>query len=488
MKHPYTTTDHQFLRHPNGRLGVYNSWDCHATALLVPTLHRQLQESGQWEMYTQLVRPLLPAVVEMQQRGVLVDGAALDQVRAANRAGLDEVDRELYGVMRSRGFPFDRKTLNSDLQLGRFLFSDEGGGLGLRPAKRTEKTGRPSVDQDSLTRVLRDLRKRDEPWRDTLCNLFHRSRLHTVGSRYLKLPIEDDGRVRAVVKVTGTKTQRFAYEHPAMQQYPPECRRVFVAPPGSVLVSADYSQLEARLLAYQSGAAQLVRVFEEGGDIHALNAQDLFGLTPDEWSALPNRKAYRNLAKTFFYRKVYGGTIASGDKKLFCPCHRCADKVPSTLNLSPSEAREAEQRWSARNPEVDRWYNDNARWVREHHYLPLLLGGRRYLSKPWGPDLARELANLPMQTGAAQVMNRAQIALAAQGVPIILQVHDQFVVECPEARTDEAVRRLRKVMERPVTIQGREVVLPVDVSVGYNWGDQSEDNPKGLQAWPTTRR
>lgn len=480
----WVTTSHAFLELPNGVLGVYNSHDAYNTARLVGPLLEEMRDRGQLEAYAGLVEPLLRPAIDMQRAGLMLDVVAAGALHSRLSDELREIDGALRGHAYSVGFSPQEKFTTSKPQLAEFLY----GHCELKAPKRTEKTGRASVDQDSLTRTLRGLRKKDEPHRQFILDLFHRSRLHTIKTRYLKLYPDSDGRVRASVKLAGTKTWRYAYESPALQQFPAECRYVFTATPGMVLVAADYSQLEARLLAYQAGAKRLMETFESGGDVHRLNAQDLFGVSDEGWAAMDPgaQKKFRNMAKTFFYRKVYGGTIASGDKKLFCPCQRCADKVPDTVNLSRTAAVEAEERWGARNPEVQEYQDEVARFVKRNSYLELVLGGRRYISKPWGHELARELANIPHQMGAARVMARAQIRLHRAGLRILLQHHDAFVFELQDhpAAINEAMPEIRAIMEDPVPIKGRMVKLPVDLSLGYNWGDWDvEKNPRGLRPW-----
>jgi DNA polymerase-1 len=282
---------------------------------------------------------------------------------------------------------------------------------------------------------------------------------------------EKDGRVRPVVKMNRVKTWRLAYAQPALQQWPPEARHIFVAAPGHLYLSADYAQLEARILSYYSGDEASIATLETGGDLHAANARDLFGIPLDQWNQLENPDPYRNYAKAWLYRQVYGGTALSGDKKLFCPCPQCARFMPSTVHLSPREAARNEERWHARHPAVKRWQAEVAEQVRATHRFPLLLGGYRYLSAPWSRELAREVKNVPMQGGAARLMIRAQNQLHRLGAPIILQHHDSFMLEVPDNQVVKWSVRLREVMEEPVEIGGRKVSFPVDLKLGTNWGN-----------------
>jgi DNA polymerase-1 len=324
----------------------------------------------------------------------------------------------------------------------------------------------------------------DEHARPVLFDLFHRTRLETIRARYLKLEPDPDGRVRPVVKMSHVKTLRLAYAEPALQQFPEEARHLFVAAPGHVLLSVDYAQLEARLLAYFSGDPGMIAAFEAGLDIHAENSKELFNLTNEQWSALPDKEPYRIYSKSgFLYKLVYGGTAASGDKKLFCPCPPCAAHKPKMVALSRDESVAAERRWLARHPRVLEYQEEVARFVRRTHYYEPLLGGRRYVSKPWGADLARELKNIPNQTGGAHLMYRAQGSLEARHqAPIILQHHDSFLLEVPEDERDLWYTRTREAMEEPVVVGGREVVFPVDGKWGRNWGRKSDENPEGLRA------
>ena len=474
-------TNHKFLKLPNKLLGIYNLWDAHETARLVGPLLKELEDNGQLEFYQRYIEPFQYAVLAMQRAGLLLDRDALRRYRRHLRAELRGVDQAIRRHADEQCFQYTDKFPSSDHQVSKYLFDV----LGLKASKRTAKTGRASVDQDSLMRVLRGLRKRDLPHQRLLWDLFHRSRVSTLLDRYLKdLEPDPDGRVRAQVKMSHVKTLRLAYAEPALQQWPDEARHFFVAAPGQVLLAADYAQLEARLLAYYSEDPVLVEAFAEGEDVHAVNARDLFAITEEEWAQLENPSPYRQYAKTFLYRLIYGGSAATGDKKLFCPCPRCAHRMPDTLSLTPSKGAEAERRWLFKHPAVPRFQEQVAQQVRRDHYFVPLLGGKRYISKPWGADLARELKNIPMQTGGAHLMNRAQAQLHQAQVNIILQHHDSFIDECPLRQVEQDAQLIQEAMCQEATIQGRRVRFPIDFKVGYNWGRyHPKRNPDGMRGW-----
>jgi DNA polymerase-1 len=447
-------------------------WDVYWTAQLVDPLLRDARELGQLDWWDTHGAVFQHAVLAMGQRGLLVDGPALVKLRTRLGSELHGTDQSIRDEADAQGFTYTDKFPNSRAQVADFLFNQ----LELKPSKRTAKGTRPSVDQDSLTRVLRDLRKKDEPHRWVLMNLFHRTRLSTLLTRYLKVDTDADGRVRPVVKMNHVKTWRLAYAKPALQQWPWEVRHIIVARPGYAFIVVDHSQLEARILAYYSGDEPSIQVFEAGGDPHRANAGDLFNIPVEEVTGHA-----RGYAKTWLYRQIYGGTAATGDKKLFCPCPRCASKMPSTLDLKPSEATHAEERWHARHPAVKLWQRGIANEVRATHRFPLLLGGYRYLASEWSRDLERELKNIPMQSGGARIMIRSQNQLHQIGAPIVMQHHDSFMLEVPEDDAPQWAKACREVMEQPVSVEGRNVTFPVDVKVGRNWGPASGDNPDGLR-------
>ncbi len=274
-----------------------------------------------------------------------------------------------------------------------------------------------------------------------------------------------------MVKMYGTKTMRFSYSEPALQQFPPEARHVFVSAEGNSLLQIDFSQLEARELAYFSGDTPSIQVFESDGDVHKQNASELFDIPPEEVS-----KPHRNFAKTFLYGLSYGGSVETMKTKLFCPCPKCEKSVPPTLALKRADMKDAETRWSRIHHRVREFQEETAKGVRNRHYYESPMGARRWIAKPWGAELDRELKNLPMQFGGALLMNQRQVALDRLSCPIILQMHDSFLLEVPDSEVDSWAETVKGVMEAPVDGLGG-VSIPVDIEVGKNWGNLTKWSP-----------
>ena len=469
------TTAHKFLRLPNTTLGTYNAWDSWTTARLGQVAVKYLQRNGQWDFWSSHIAPLQAAVYDMQRRGLLVDKEALASLAKRVQRELKETDEVVLaadptGALREPT-PNAPNGIGSPKRLGKFLYET----LGLRATKKTD-SGLDSTDQEALYAILRHLPKSKLDTKPILEALFHRTRWSTIRKRYLKVPIQSDGRVRATIKMWGTKTLRFSVKDPALQQAPPETRVIYRAAPGHTLLEVDYSQLEARLLAYLAHDTTSIKAFEAGEDIHWVNACNLFGWPLDR----PVDDAARNYAKSFLYGLSYGGEAETMKTKLFCPCSKCADSVPPTLQLKRTQVREAEDRWFQAHPAIPKFHHQLAETIQRHHTYDHPMGYRRMISAPWSPDLDRETKNLPMQTGGAILMARAQNTLYhIHKAPIALQIHDSFLLEVPTHQLTHWARIAKETMEAPVPELGG-VSFPVDMKAGGNWGKQSSTNPDGL--------
>ena len=467
------TKSHAFFQLSNHVLGTYNLHDSNFTAQLVHPLTEHLRQQGQLDNYNEWVQPLAHAVVNMQDRGLMVDRGALSDYKRTVKRELREADDIILSADSTGDLrvPTGKSPngIGSTKRLRRFLFET----LGLRVGKLSDK-GDPSTDQEALFRILRDFRKKDEHARPVLEQLFHRSRLRTISQRYLNLPIDTDGRVRASVNMAKVKTWRFSYDNPALQQYPPECRHLFRAQDGFVFLAADYSQLEARILAYLSQDAVSIRTFEANEDIHNQNARDLFGYDLAGWEILnPHTQTLsRNFAKTFLYGISYGGATETIKMKTYCPCPKCIHLVPDTLNMTKAKLKQVETAWFEKHHAVAKFHADLKYQIEERQFWDCPLGGRRQFFQPWTRELDRESKNAPMQTTAACLMNRKQVELDRLGAPIVLQKHDEFVLEVPTDQVNHWADIMREVMTRPYADCGplSDISFPVDTQVGDTWG------------------
>lgn len=402
-------TNHKWLSMEDGLVAEYNRLDCLATAQLVPKIEDALRRSGNWKFFTESFWPMVDVTCAMQTRGVgQLDKDLRNQLRREVRSQIVEIEK---AILEGVGGDYNDKLFNSSHQLNRLLYGEWD--LPKPPKRRPKPGTKPSklhpTDQEALLWVLGKLRKRDEPYRLKLHDLYHRSRLQTNLERYLIVEGDDDGRVRPTIKLTGTETLRLAYSGgpgEALQQWPAECRDLIVAAPGKVFISRDYSQLEARILAILSDDEPSLRAFAEDRDIHSQNARDLFSGDKSHSDAVGGGakgdrapEALRNYAKTFLYGISYGGAAETIKMKDFCPCHRCLANAPEQVNLSRTEVKAAADNWARAHHKVLDWreklvdsvygYAGDRTWTSP-------FGFRRRFWEPFNEG-KRSLMNFPMQ-------------------------------------------------------------------------------------------
>jgi DNA polymerase-1 len=409
-----------------------------------------LAAHGLATLYREIELPLVPVLAAMERKGVLVDRAALAELERELGRRLVAAEHEIYALAG------ERFNVNSTQQLARILFER----LGLTPPKRT-KTGY-STDAEVLEQLaaVHELPARILTYRT----------LQKLQSTYVQtLPdyIGPDGRIHTDFRQTVAATGRLSSWNPNLQNIPVRdevgkpLRRVFVAPEGHRLVSADYSQVELRILAHFSGDPGLIEAFREGRDIHRATAAEVFGVPPAEVTP-----AQRSAAKAVNFGIVYGISDFGLARQLGCDV---------------AEAHAIIARYFERYPGVKRYMESVVAEAREKGVVRTLFGRMRRLPDITSRNFARRgfaermAMNSPIQGTAADVIKRAMVAahrhLLERGLQarLILQVHDELVAEVPEDEVPEAAAILARDMEGAAELA---VPLRVEVSAGPNWLDQ----------------
>ncbi|MBW3623121.1 MAG: DNA polymerase I [Armatimonadetes bacterium] len=415
---------------------------------MAPLLHESLQSTGLWDLYAEMEAPLVPILAAMERRGVLLDPDALkasSEFLASRIAELEEQAYEMAG---------ERFNIGSPKQLQVLLFEK----LGLPRGKKT-KTG-----YSTGVEVLEELAG-DFPLVGLILEWREVSKLRsTYTEALLRLMDPDTCRIHTTFNQAVAATGRLSSAEPNLQNIPVrteagrEIRRAFVAPPGHRLLSADYSQIELRILAHYTGEPALVRAFAEDEDIHAATARLLFGVGPDGVTSDMRRRA-----KTVNFAVLYGQSDFGLSKELSIPV---------------AEAREFIQAYFARFPGIQGYLDATLAQARKEGYVTTLLGRRR-----WFPDIhspnrnarlfaERAAVNSPIQGTAADLIKRAMIEvtrrLEAEGHParLLLQVHDELLFEVPEGAVESAAKWVREAMEGALALR---VPVRVDVKAGSNW-------------------
>ena len=425
-----------------------------AVAALIAPLREQIEVRGGGDLYEEIELPLIGVLARMEETGIAVDRAVLTRLGDDLRRRLTELETAIHS---SAGEAFN---INSTLQLRAVLFDR----LELPVLKKTAK-GVPSTDASVLEKL-----RQAHPVVDHL--LLYRE-LEKLRSTYVDalLPlIEADGRVRGRFNQMAAATGRLSQEQPNLQNIPVRSeegrviRTAFVAAEGHRLVTADYSQIELRILAHLSGDPGLVEAFRHGMDIHLATAARVAGKPADDVTATERRRA-----KVINFGLLYGME---------------AYGLAQRLDISRQEAEGHVAAYFAQFPHVRDYMQGIVDQARTTGFTTTLLGRRRYL-----PELAssnfrqrqmgeRMALNAPIQGSAADIIKKAMVvleeALAAEGVgaSMLLQIHDELVLEVPDDMVEEATAVTRVVMEGIVSL---DVPLVVDTATGANLAECKAD-------------
>ncbi|NMG30219.1 DNA polymerase I [Aromatoleum evansii] len=402
-------------------------------------------------LYRDIELPAMRVLLDMERTGVLIDAFLLAQQSEELGRRLMELEREAHDLA---GQPFN---LASPKQLGEILF----GKLGLPVVKKTA-TGQPSTDEEVLQQLAEDY-----PLPKLL--LEHRGFAKLKSTYADKLPRmvnPKTGRVHTSFSQAVAVTGRLASSDPNLQNIPirtAEGRRIraaFIAPRDHVIVSADYSQIELRIMAHLSGDARLLEAFAHGEDVHRATAAEVFGATPAE---VTNEQ--RRYAKVINFGLIYGMS---------------AHGLAKNLGIDRAAAQGWIDRYFARYPGVAAYMDRVKAEAKERGYVETVFGRRLYLPEIRAQQVGRRQAaeraaiNAPMQGTAADLIKKAMIAvhawLPAAGLKsrLILQVHDELVLEVPR---DELERVRAELPAQMCGVADLAVPLLVEVGVGDNWDE-----------------
>ena len=431
--------------------GALAAW-CTNTGLvyaLEEVLSPKIQELGMEKLLYELELPLCRVLAEMELAGVYVDRKALSAFGDMLSEKIDETQSAIYELA---GETFN---INSTKQLGEVLFER----LNLPTLKKTKRGYSTNAD------VLEKLR----PYHPIIGLILEYRKYTKLKSTYvvgLEKEIAPDGRIHTLFQNTVTATGRLSSTEPNLQNIPvrtplgAEMRKMFLAPEGKVLVDADYSQIELRLLAHIAGDEAMQEGFRAGEDIHAITASQVFGVPRDQVT-----KQMRSAAKAVNFGIVYGISEFS---------------LADDIGVSFQEAKAYMARYFEKYSGVHRYQKEIVEQAKEQGYVSTLMGRRR-----WLPELKssnynlrsfgeRVALNMPIQGTAADIIKQAMLAvwrrLRAEQLQgrLILQVHDELIVECPESEGERIAQILEEEMEHVVQLT---VPLVAEAQVGKSWAD-----------------
>ncbi|MEZ5933724.1 MAG: DNA polymerase I [Alphaproteobacteria bacterium] len=441
-----------FDRVPVDKASEYAAEDADITLRLHDTLKRQLIEARRTTVYETMERPLVAVLDKMERRGVKVDRSVLQRLSTDFTKRMKELEATAH---KQAGHEFN---LGSPKQLGEVLFEE----LGIQGAKKT-KTGSHQTGADVLEGLAalghelpatvlawRQLQKLTGTYTDALINQIS----------------EADGRVHTSYAMAVTSTGRLSSNDPNLQNIPirteegRKIRKAFVAEDGNVLMSADYSQIELRVLAHIADIEALKKAFAEGADIHATTASEMFGVPLDKMDGELRRRA-----KTINFGIIYGIGPYGLSQRLGIPFEDAKNYIATYFERYPGIKD----------------YMDRAKAeAKEQGYVKTLYGRmcptpEIKSSNPARRGYAERAAiNAPIQGTAADIMKRAMIQTdralerSSLGAKMLLQVHDELVFEVPEKEAEETAALVQKIMENAAFLS---VPLTVEVGTGANWDD-----------------
>ncbi|MFM9977054.1 MAG: DNA polymerase I [Sphingomonadaceae bacterium] len=430
----------------------YAAADADVTYRLWQRFRPRLAMEAATIVYERVDRPLVAVISAMEREGIKVDSAALAALSVEFAGEMARLEAEIHDAA---GGPFQ---VGSTQQLGQVLFER----MGLKGGRKG-KTGAYSTDVTELERLAADgveVARKVLDWRQV-------SKLKSTYTDALQAQVNPEtGRVHTSYSLIGAQTGRLSSNDPNLQNIPVRTetgrriREAFVAEPGNVLLSADYSQIELRLAAHMADVPALKTAFANGDDIHSLTAQELFGEV--------NRET-RGRAKTINFSILYGISRWG---------------LAGRMGTTADEAQTLIDRYFERFPGINRYIAETLEGVRERGFTTTLFGRKTHFTRIKSANQAerqgseRAAINAPIQGTSADIIKRAMVrmvpALRDAGLPevrMLLQVHDELVFELPEAQVDAARAVIRTVMataaEPLVTLTAP---LEVEIGTGTSWG------------------
>lgn len=412
---------------------------------LTEELGKRLREQGMQPLFENIELPLCPVLAQMEHDGILVDAQALHDFGEMLSERIDACESLIFGYA---GETFN---LNSTRQLGVFLFET----LGLPPVKKT-KSG-----YSTNAEVLEKLRDR-HPAVQAIMDYRMLTKLKSTYADGLQKVIGPDGRIRTTFQNTVTATGRLSSTDPNLQNIPvrtelgSEIRRMFVPRPGWVLVDADYSQIELRVLAHIADDTRMQEAFRSGEDFHAVTASQVFGVPLESVTPLMRRHA-----KAVNFGIVYGISEFS---------------LAQDIGVSRAEAKAYIDSYLEKYSGVRAYMHDIKETAREKGYVETIFGRRRAIPEIKSSNFnvrsgAERIAlNTPVQGSAADIIKLAMVrvfhALEGLQARLLLQVHDELIVECPQEEAQQVMQIVTNEMEHAAALR---VPLVAEAKQGESW-------------------
>jgi DNA polymerase-1 len=441
---------------PITQVAPYAGADARICLSLMEELQKELKDKALDKLFNELEMPLVPVLADMEMSGILIDTDFLNAFSAELSSRLEEIENQIFDQV---GHPFN---INSTQQLSQVLFNE----LQLSPPDRTRKTA--SGFYSTAASVLEDL-KDAHPIVTLVLEQREVGKLKSTYADALPQQVNPEtGRIHTSFNQTGSVTGRLASSDPNLQNIPirtelgRQIRQAFVASPGNVLLSVDYSQIELRIVAHMSEDKAMIEAFLADQDIHTTTAAAIYNVDPEEVTP-----AMRRHAKAINFGLIYGMSPFG---------------LSRSTDLTLAEAEDFVDTYFKRFPGVRSYLDQIRRSASEQGFVETLLGRRRYfpqlkkgqvkVSEQAKARAEREAVNAPIQGTAADIIKIAMLHLPAilqkrgLSAKMLLQVHDELVLECPQAELEVTAGTVRDVMQEAYKLC---IPLKTDSKYGLNW-------------------
>lgn len=426
----------------NKAYGVFRLWNIYL---------EKLDDEAEKKLYLDIEKPLSAVLFDMEITGVCVDRTALDEFSRKYGAELKQLTEKIQALA---GEPFN---LNSPVQLGKILFEK------LRIGKGGEQKSKGKRNYSTTAEVL----EKYAPDHEIVRLLLRYRQIQKLNSTYVegfKPLITSRGKVHTTYNQMNTSTGRLSSANPNLQNIPvrndegKELRKLFIASPGNVLIDADYSQIELRLLAHFSGCKELIEAYRQHKDIHAITASQVFGVPIDKVTPQMRRSA-----KAVNFGIIYG--ISSFG-------------LAKDLGISAKRAKDYIDKYFATYSDVKKYMDENVERAKRDGYITTLFGRRRVINELRSSNYnlrsfgERAAMNMPLQGSSADIIKIAMINVWKKleekklRAKLVLQVHDELVIDCPEEEKEIAADILQTEMENAISLK---VPLIVEVGCGKSW-------------------
>ncbi len=431
----------------------YAAEDADITLRLQQVLKSKVIENKLLRVYESIERPLIPVIVTMEAAGVRVNPAVLEGLSVEFAAQMEKLEQEIHQLA---GHPFN---IGSPKQLGEVLFDE----MGIAGGKKSSKTDAYATGADVLEELAaagHALPARVLQWRQL-------AKLRSTYTEALMKQIHPQtGRIHTSYSMAVAATGRLSSSDPNLQNIPirtregKRIREAFIAAQGCKLISADYSQIELRLLADMANIDVLKQAFRDGADIHAATASQMFGVPQDQVDGELRRRA-----KSINFGIIYGIS---------------AHGLAINLGISRKEAADYIAAYFEKYPGIKAYMETTKAFAREHGYVETLYGRRVHVKdiNASNPNFRafseRAAINAPLQGTAADIIKRAMVSVYAElaekfpAARMLLQVHDELIIEAPQAQAEDVAKLLKRVMQGAAHLS---VPLLVEAGIGDNWGE-----------------